>query len=257
MITILKHTQCVFFAFFFLALLSHDVIAANQKDQQKVQSTQAQSHNSTKNQEDEQRESENRLMYRPPQRGAPMGRLAGGTRGPADEIPFICALVPEHVGLTQMSQPNLYWYISEPSPHEVVLTVNSDETVLPLLETALVRPKEAGVQTIKLSDFDISLEKEHIYTWFVALVPDPKNRSKDILTRGGIRLASLSEDVRNSLRVQSAEEQAIIYAEQGLWYDALQALMNLVQETSGDTFAVQQAEKLLQQAKIPESVTID
>lgn len=39
-------------------------------------------------------------VYQPPFRGAPVGRIAGGTRGTDDPLPFLCLLVPEHVGLS-------------------------------------------------------------------------------------------------------------------------------------------------------------
>lgn len=236
---------------------SQEVTAAGDGQEQPSKKSSSKVSNATKDQGLEEESSEKGIIYRPPQRGAPMGRIAGGTRGPADEIPFICALVPEHVGLTQMSDPNLYWYISEPSKLKVVLTVNSEDSTLPLLETVLDSPTQEGIQTIKLSNYEISLEKGQTYTWYVALVPDPKNRSKDLLTRGGIKRIPLTREVRRILKGQSAEQKAMTCADQGLWYDALQELMSLANAGPGDSAALQQLKSLLKQANLPEAIAVE
>jgi len=240
-----------------LGCFSQEVMAAGDGQKQSTKKSSSKVSNATKDQGREQENSEKGIIYRPPQRGAPMGRIAGGTRGPGDEIPFLCVLVPEHVGLTQMSDPNLYWYISEPSTSKVVLTVNSEDSPLPLLETALESPKQDGIQTIKLSNYEISLEKGQTYTWYVALVPDSRNRSKDILTRGGIKRISLTREVRQTLQGQSPEQKAMTCADHGLWYDALQELMTLVNANPGDPAALQQLKILLKQANLPETITME
>jgi len=53
--------------------------------------------------------------YRPPLRGAPGGRVGGGTRGIGDEFITLLVLAPNHVGLTVQGQPTLYWYLSKPT----------------------------------------------------------------------------------------------------------------------------------------------
>src|SRR4051794_27821202 len=39
-------------------------------------------------------------VYQPPMRGAPSGRVGGGTRGAAGGMPTLDVLAPDHVGLT-------------------------------------------------------------------------------------------------------------------------------------------------------------
>ncbi|MEO8326531.1 MAG: hypothetical protein ABI618_11810, partial [Nitrospirota bacterium] len=48
-------------------------------------------------------------LYQPPPRGAPGGRVGGGTRGPSSDLPLMWALVPDHVGLSAEVQPRLVW----------------------------------------------------------------------------------------------------------------------------------------------------
>ena len=54
-------------------------------------------------------------VYRPPLRGAPRGRVGGGSRGTGRESFVLSVLAPDHTGLTTSEQPSLYWFISGPS----------------------------------------------------------------------------------------------------------------------------------------------
>ena len=56
-------------------------------------------------------------------------------------------LAPDHTGLTTQEQPSLYWYLSEPAPYPIELTIIDDQTTLPLLERRLggsIQPGAAG-----------------------------------------------------------------------------------------------------------------
>jgi hypothetical protein len=61
-------------------------------------------------------QSEDVPLYNPPQRGAPAGRVAGGTRGFNNDLPMLSALAPNHTGLSVHPQPTLYWYLSRLCP---------------------------------------------------------------------------------------------------------------------------------------------
>ena len=52
-------------------------------------------------------------VYHPPQRGAPAGRVAGGSRSAEDDLPLLSALAPNHTGLSVHAQPTLYWYLTQ------------------------------------------------------------------------------------------------------------------------------------------------
>ena len=77
----------------------------------------------------------NMPIYRPPLRGAPAGRVAGGTRGPNEKFPYLCLLVPEHVGLTTNAQPSLYYFVSHSTSCPVEFVLLEKRAVYPLIET--------------------------------------------------------------------------------------------------------------------------
>ena len=76
-------------------------------------------------------------LYQPPRRGAPGGRVGGGTRGPSPGLPLLYALVPDHVAVTAEEQPPLVWYLSRATSFPLEFTVMEAMGVDPILEVAL------------------------------------------------------------------------------------------------------------------------
>ena len=96
-------------------------------------------------------------VYTPPKRGAPGGRVGGGTRGIQREVFILSVLAPDHSGFTTAEQPSLYWFISNSTSLPVELTVMDPQGVQPILETRIPAPVQAGVHRIRLADYNIRL----------------------------------------------------------------------------------------------------
>lgn len=173
-------------------------------------------------------------LYRPPQRGAPGGRVGGGTRGPSAAFPLLWALAPDHVGLSTEAQPRLVWYLSKVTTYPLEFTIIEGTGVTPLVEKPLSSPTEPGIQIIRIADYDLNLEKGKTYQWFVSLVSDSEHRSTDIITGGMIQVgdvpASLGEHVRNANPVEAAR----LWAQAGFWYDAMGVISTSIQANPSD-----------------------
>lgn len=169
-------------------------------------------------------------VYKPPKNiGAPGGRVGAGSRG--NESLTLFALVPDHLGLTINSQPTLYWYLSKPVPFPLILTINDEKRVKPILEVTLQTSSKAGIHSVPLNAFNIFLELDTEYQWFVSLDLDAKSQSKDIVAGGTIKRIVPSDELQKKLRLAIPERLTAIYSEEGLWYDALATISNLC-ETS-------------------------
>ena len=128
-------------------------------------------------------------VYKPPPRGAPGGRVGGGTRG-TDQTFTLSVLAPTHTGQTLQEQPVLYWYLSKAISSPIEFTL-ADDGIKPLVETQIKPPFQPGVQKVRLADYGVHLVPGKLYKWFVTLVVDPDRRSKDVLAGGAIeRVAS-------------------------------------------------------------------
>jgi hypothetical protein len=191
-------------------------------------------------------------VYTPPKRGAPGGRVGGGTRGGLQRDVFILSvLAPDHSGLTTSEQPALYWFISTTTSLPVEVTVMDAQGVQPILETRLPAPVKAGVQRVRLADHNIRLTPGTAYRWFVSVVPDADRRSKDIMAGGAIERVELADDLKAKLNKAGKNGAFHLYTEAGLWYDALKAISDQIEAAPEDQQLRKQRAALLSQVGLP------
>lgn len=197
-------------------------------------------------------------VYKPPKRGAPGGRVGGGTRGEYDLYLTARVLAPGQVrGLTSQDQPELYWYISKVTEVPIEFTLIDEESIAPLIEKKLPAPTKAGIQRIQLSDFGFRLSPDKMYRWSIALVLDPDHRSKDIIASARIQRALPSEIPTTRLGQVDAVEATFIHAEAGLWYDAIAAISQAIRESPEATRFHQMRGALLEQVDLGEVAGFD
>ena len=189
-------------------------------------------------------------VYNPPNRGAPAGRIGGGTRG-GTNVFVLSVLAPDHSGFTTSEQPNLYWYISNPTTLPIEITVMDSQGIKPILETRLPAPAKPGIQRVRLADYNIRLAPGAAYRWFVALVPDADRRSKDILAGGAIERVDMPEALKAKLAKSGSNETPFVYAEAGLWYDSLRAISDLIVAAPQNLELRKQRTALLTQVGLP------
>jgi hypothetical protein len=140
----------------------------------------------------------------------------------------LSVLAPDHSGFTTSEQPTLYWYISNATTLPIELTLMDPAGVQPILETRLATPSKGGIQRVRLADYNIRLAPGAAYRWFVAVVPDADRRSKDILAGGAIERVELADDLKVKLTEAKKNETPFVYAQAGIWYDALRAISELI-----------------------------
>ena len=169
-------------------------------------------------------------VYKPPLRGAPGGRVGGGTRGTGREAFILSVLAPAHTGLTTREQPVLYWFISSASSHPVELTLVDPQKGDPLVELRIEPPVAAGVHRVRLADHGVRLASRP-YNWYVAVMPDTGRRSKDILAGGSVERVVTRRPRRAKVSQAPKADLPTLYAEAGLWYDAMAAHGELIEQS--------------------------
>ena len=186
-------------------------------------------------------------IYTPPLRGAPGGRVGGGTRGSGREVFVLTVLAPDHSALTVSEQPSLYWFISAATSLPVELTVMDPQGVQPILETKVPAPVTAGVHRIRLSDYNVRLAPGAAYRWFVSVVPDADRRSKDITAGGAIERVEMPEGLQAKVAQAPKSDLPSLYGEAGLWYDTVGAISDLIEAAPQDQALRKQRTALLTQ----------
>ncbi len=153
------------------------------------------------------------LMLNLPKTGAPETRIGGGTRSISKSAINVQTLAPAQTAITSQAAPTLYFYISSGSNSVIEFSMGT-ESGESLTEQTLPSVSKAGIQAIKLSDFNVQLEKGKEYRWTVAVVNDPENRGKDVIASATIRREDTNIALNDTKKL----------AEAGVWYDLLQTL---------------------------------
>ena len=200
------------------------------------------------------------LLYQPPRGlGAPSAgrRVGGGTRGTNKSVPILSVLAPGHTGLTVREQPDLYWFASDVVTNPVELTLTLEKGDAPLLEKPLTAPLKAGIQRVRLSDYGIKLVPGERYNWSIALVLDPKRRSKDIIAVGAIERVERADMNPAFLAAAPTTDTLYRFAAEGLWYDAVMAISELIESAPADMALRKHRVELLDQADLREVGSFD
>jgi len=172
--------------------------------------------------------SDSAVKFRPGSRGAPSVRVTGGSRGSGDATITLDVLAPDETGLTTQEQPSLFWYQSKPAQAKFELTLLEENKAKPLLQVKASGSGNAGIQRLKLSDHGLKLAPGIEYQWVVALVTDPDNRSSDLVASGAIKRIEPSAELKAKLAQASPASVPGIYAEAGIWHDALASLSDAI-----------------------------
>jgi hypothetical protein len=178
-------------------------------------------------------------QYIPRDRGLPGRREGGGTRGDclrsasASARPTtLTALMPDkNLGLTTSDTPTLFWYVPEnaASAAEFILMDENDAEVY---KARFRITGEAGIISLSLPE-DAGLPPLTVgkdYHWSFALICSAQETSDNsgiIYTEGWIQ--RIEPDAQLQARLASAAEpdRAAIYAEAGIWQDAIASLAAL------------------------------
>jgi hypothetical protein len=169
----------------------------------------------------------------------------------------LSVLAPDHTGLTVREQPDLYWFASDVVTNPVELTLTLEKGDTPLLEKRLPAPTKAGIQRVRLSDYGVKLISGERYSWSITLVLDPKRRSKDIIAVGTIERVERTDMNSAALTAAPTTEAFYRFAAEGLWYDAVMTISELIESTPTNIALRKQRVELLDQVDLPEVGSFD
>jgi hypothetical protein len=187
----------------------------------------------------------------------PKNRIGGGSRGQGDALPSLFVLTSEHTGLTVKEGPSLFWYLSRAPECGLELTILEGEEPDPLLQVKVKSPQQQGICRLDLSTLGVKLKPDVEYQWMVALVPDPANRSKDFTASGWVKRIPMPAELAAKLARAEPPALPALYAEEGLWYDALAALSDRIGARPDDAAAREERASLLAEQGLVEPAADD
>ncbi|MFZ9739233.1 MAG: DUF928 domain-containing protein [Prochlorotrichaceae cyanobacterium] len=174
------------------------------------------------------------LVFPPGSENDPPSRTVGtGTRGDCTTGLDLQGFVPSnHVGSTMQSLLTLYFYIPQGIQDPIVFQLNntrSDEIVKKqIIETkttnaAVDEPNQPKLLSIPL-EFDQSLDRSSSYQWILSLACDPTNEVQAPSISGAITWEPLDDTLWQSIENLPLMDRPLALADEGLAYDAIDAL---------------------------------
>jgi hypothetical protein len=161
-------------------------------------------------------------------RYSPRNGGAGFVRGKCGDLPQVSftALVPENkIGRTVSDYPTFFFYLPQPNA-ELAEFILEDENGNLIYEQALTIKNLSGVIGVSIpANTNVPpLEVGKKYTWVFSLVCDPEDRAADKVESGIVRRVELSADILRQLENADPRRKTFIYAENGIWQEALSNL---------------------------------
>jgi hypothetical protein len=157
-------------------------------------------------------------------------------------------MVPDHVGLTVKKSPILNWFLSKPTTYPLKFTLIDIRSVTPVHEGSIPTPAHAGVQSINLKEWNLALEPDVQYRWYISAIRNPDSPSQDIVAGGVIERCEFSTCLVEMEVDLSCDRQSVLRnALRGFWYDAMACLCELIDLSPSDQALRRQRAALLNQ----------
>jgi hypothetical protein len=157
----------------------------------------------------------------------PTGRVRSVRGGCASSNQVsLTALVPKNkIGRTVSDYPTFFFYLPQ-TDAELAELILEDESGNQIYQQDLTIKNLSGVIGVSIPDNTNvpPLEVGKSYTWKFTVVCDAEDRSSDQLETGIVRRVELSEDILSQLDRADPRLKTFIYAENGIWQDALSTL---------------------------------
>ena len=179
----------------------------------------------------------------PPQRGIAGNRAGAAARTmcPLVSQP-LTAIVPQYRssaqenqvwGLTTMEHPTFLFYVpyTKPALIDISFTLQdesnpADQKII-YQNTTIAPASTAGMMQITVPKSSPTLAANKPYRWFLELNMGCTSGQRPILVEGWIQRTQLDRNLSNQIDRATPTEKVALYAENGLWHDALTILANL------------------------------
>lgn len=188
-----------------------------------IQKTQAQSSHTQKGWQISQ-------AFKPPKRQGPPVSAGGSSRGSSciTGNKSITPLIPGNkLGLTLAQRPTLFWSIPSSSAKTADLVLLNDADKKIFYETTLKLPNKTGIISYTLPPNSPPLEIGKSYRWYLTLVCDLPDFSTNPTVDGWVERIQPESSLSRALAKADARKLPSIYAEAGIWHEALASLVQL------------------------------
>jgi hypothetical protein len=136
-------------------------------------------------------------------------------------------------GLTLAERPTFLVYVPQTSAQTAEFSL-FDQNNKGIYQTTFALTDTPGIVSFTLPSNAPPLEVGKNYTWFFALICDPKNRRRDRVVRGEIRRTQLDSVQMRQIEQAEPRQRVSLYREADIWYESMSTLLDLQQSQPND-----------------------
>ncbi|HLO84418.1 MAG TPA: DUF928 domain-containing protein [Nostocaceae cyanobacterium] len=167
--------------------------------------------------------------FKPPKRPGPPVSVGAATRGNScvQGNKNLTPLIPKNkLGLTISERPTFFWYTPE-SPAKTAQFVLKNQDNKIIYETTLSLPNQSGIMGFTLPINQPALEENKTYRWDLILICDEDDFSNNPRINGWVERVQPDTPLSQALEKADFRKFPGIYAEAGIWHEALISLVEL------------------------------
>ncbi len=156
------------------------------------------------------------------------------------------ALAPySHVGQSSASHPTFTWYIGDRESYPIEFWLyefdpaSYDGKGKQVYQAKL--PSSAGIMTHTLPKQQVGLSPGKTYVWQVAVICNPNSPSQSLVVDNQVKIVAADPTITaqlNNSQDANPVTKANIYAQAGLWYDALAEVATLPNDPQAQDFTL-------------------
>lgn len=151
---------------------------------------------------------------------------------------FQTIVAPSHVANTISSHPTFAVYFPEAGGEFVVSLEQKEGRFNKTIWQQTLKADKAGIETITLPANKPGLSVGKDYRFSVQMVVNPNDRSQDVVAQVWLQRVELSPQTQAKINsIQDADERAIALAEEGVWFDAVEVLVQNQDRSSQELLA--------------------
>ncbi|MBD1867971.1 DUF928 domain-containing protein [Cyanobacteria bacterium FACHB-471] len=179
------------------------------------------------------------IRFNSPSIGAPGNREAGASRSAlcAASDRGLVALLPEtNLGLTTQAYPTFFAYLPPTTATTAEFVLYHEGTDELVYSTSFEITGNPGIASIQLPEQagQRPLEVGESYYWYFTIICNADERSADMSVQGGVQRVAPDSSLLNQVQTAQPQEIPIIYAEAGIWHEALSTLVELSRANPND-----------------------
>jgi hypothetical protein len=158
---------------------------------------------------------------------------------------------PKNFGTTVSESPEFLVYIPQTVARQAEFVLK-DEEGNDLYRTIFEISGEEAIASLTLPSDEIKLESGINYSWYFSLICNPQDFRKNVETQGWTQRVELNPNLITTLETADPITRSQLYAENGVWHEAIAILAQLRQEQPTDPLLAQTWQNLLESANLVE-----